>query len=103
VYIEKAPDRSSRPAILLRERWREYGTVEKRTIADLTDWPQAKLDALAAVLAGKAAVGNLEAAFDIVRSLLHGHVAAVLGTVTGLGLDGILSRARCRERDPLLP
>jgi hypothetical protein len=38
-------------------------------------------------------------AFQIVRSLPHGHVAAVLGTLRHLGLHDLLARSRCRERD----
>src|SRR5450755_1330774 len=34
-----------------------------------------------------------------VRSLPHGHVAAVLGTLRGLDLERLLGRERCRERD----
>ena len=40
-----------------------------------------------------------EHAFQIVRSLPHGHVAAVLGTLRRLGLHELLSRARGRQRD----
>jgi transposase len=99
MYIERVPNRSSPPAILLRESFREDGRVRKRTLANLSDWPSHRIDALAAVLKGQSVVGNLEGAFEIVRSRPHGHVAAVLGTLTRAKLDRILSRNRCRERD----
>src|SRR6266540_2118042 len=99
MYIERVPNRSSPPAILLRESFREDGRVRKRTLANLSDWPQHRIEALAAVLKGQSVVGNLEGAFEIVRSRPHGHVAAVLGTLTRAKLDQILSRTRCRERD----
>jgi transposase len=38
-------------------------------------------------------------ALQIVRSVPHGHVAAVLGTLRQLGLDDLLTRSHCRERD----
>jgi hypothetical protein len=38
-------------------------------------------------------------AFQILRSLPHGHVAAVLGTWRHLGLHDLLSRTSCPERD----
>ena len=53
MYIEVVPNRGSRPAILLREGWREG----KRTLANWSDWPQGKIDALRAVLKG-APAGN---------------------------------------------
>jgi hypothetical protein len=100
MYIERVPNRGSRPATLLREGWREGGKVCKRTIANLSDWPEAKVQALAAVLKGKFATrAGVATGFEIVRSLPHGHVAAVTGTLTKLKLDRILSSERCRERD----
>ena len=99
MYIERVPNRSSPPAVLLRESFREGGRVRKRTLANLSDWPQHRIDALAGVLKGQSVVGNLEGAFEIIRSRPHGHVAAVLGTLTRVKLDQMLSRARCRERD----
>jgi hypothetical protein len=49
----------------------------------------AVLDALSRVLKGQppAAAGTLEGTFEINRSLPHGHVAAVLGTLRDLGLE----------------
>ena len=38
-------------------------------------------------------------AFATERSLPHGHVKAVLGTIRKLGLDKLISSKRCRERD----
>src|SRR6266852_7132373 len=99
MYIETVPNRGSRPAVLLREGWREDGKVKKRTIANLSDWPEHKVQALAAVLKGKSVVGDVEQAFDIVRSLPHGHVAAVLRTIEKIKLDQLISRSRAPERD----
>src|SRR5256885_15031514 len=39
MYIESVPNRSSPPAILLRESFREGGKVHKRTLCNLSDWP----------------------------------------------------------------
>jgi Transposase DDE domain len=99
MYIESVPNRGSRPAVLLREGWREDGKVKKRTVANLSDWPQHKVQALAAVLKGKSVVGDVEQAFDIVRSLPHGHVAAVLRSIEKIRLDQLISRSRSSERD----
>jgi len=104
MYIERVPNRGSRPAVLLREGWREDGKVKKRTVANLTDWPEHKIQALAAVLKGQGSTvpGDLEQAFDIVRSLPHGHVAASLRVLQKIKLDQLISRSRCRERDVCL-
>jgi len=99
MYIEVVPNRRSRPAVLLREGWREGTKVCKRTLANLSDWEPHRVEALAAVLKGQSVVGHLERAFEIVRSRPHGHVAAVLGTLSRLKLDQLVARARCRERD----
>jgi len=100
MYIEIVPNRNSRPAILLREGWREGNRVRKRTLANLTDWPKEKIEALRAVLKGApAGTTNLEEAFEVVRSRPHGHVAAVLGTLHRLGIDTLLARGPSRVRE----
>ncbi|MFQ5972673.1 MAG: IS1634 family transposase [Alphaproteobacteria bacterium] len=97
MYIEAVPNRNSRPAILLREGWREGKRVRKRTLANLTAWPAAKVDALRRVLRGEGAGGP--AGFEILRSRPHGHVAAVVGTLRKLRLPQRLARRRSRPRD----
>jgi hypothetical protein len=52
MYIETVPNRNSRPAIVLREGWREGRRTRKRTLANLTGWPGAQVEALRAVLKG---------------------------------------------------
>ncbi len=99
MYIETVPNRGSRPAVLLREGWREGKKVRKRTLANLSDWESHRIEALAAVLKGQSVVGNIESAFEIIRSRPHGHVAAVLGTLSRVKLDQLLARRRSRERD----
>jgi hypothetical protein len=99
MYIEIVPNRGSRPAVLLREGWREGGKVKKRTLANLSHLPDHKVQALAAVLKGKPVVDNIEQAFDIVRSRPHGHVAAILRSLEKSKLDQLIARSRCRERD----
>lgn len=99
MYIETVPNRNSRPAILLREGWREGTKVKKRTLANLSDWEPHRVQALAAALKGQSVVGDIENAFEIVRSRPHGHVAAVLGTLSRCKLDQLMARSRCRERD----
>ena len=98
MYVEIVPNRNSRPAILLREGWREGKKVCKRTIANLTDWPARKVELLRRVLKDEPLVAPSEA-FAIERSLPHGHVEAVLETIRRSGLDRLIGAKRSRERD----
>ncbi|MFQ5567510.1 MAG: IS1634 family transposase [Paracoccaceae bacterium] len=101
MYIENVPNRKSRPAILLRQGWREGKSVRKRTLANLTDWPADKIEALRRVLRGERLVAP-EAAFVIERSLPHGHVEALLAMIRRLGLDRLIAAKRSPERDLVL-
>ncbi len=99
MYVAKVPNRGSPPAILLRESYRQAGKVKNRTLANLSAWPEAKVDALSRVLKGQPPAAALEGTFEITRSLPHGHVAAVLGTLRQLGLEELLDPAPSRHRD----
>jgi Transposase DDE domain len=98
MYIATIPNRSSPPAILLRESYRQDGTVKTRTLANLTHWPPAQREALRRVLRGDTLVAP-EDAFEIIRSLPHGHVAAVLGTLRRLGLESLIAAQKSHQRD----
>jgi hypothetical protein len=39
--------------LLLQERYREDGEVKNRTLANLSSWPEAKVEALTAALKGR--------------------------------------------------
>jgi len=92
MYVERIPNRNSPPAILLRESYRDGDKVKKRTLANLSDWPAAKIEALRRVLRDEAVAPTDEQALSVLRSLPHGHVAAALGTLRKLGLDRLLSQ-----------
>jgi hypothetical protein len=85
--------------VLLRESYREDGKVKNRTLANLSAWPEAKVDALSRVLKGQPPAAALDGAFEITRSLPHGHVAAVLGTLRELGLEELIDPVPSRSRD----
>ena len=102
MYIETVPNRNSRPAILLREGWREGRRTRKRTLANLTDWPAAQVEALRAVLKGDYPRLAPSSAFSIARTRPHGHVAAVLGTIRQLRLEPLLATRRSPERDAVV-
>ena len=98
MYVETVPNRNSPPAVLLREGWREGHKTRKRTLANLSHWPSAKVELLRRVLKGETLVSPSEA-LQLSRSLPHGHLAAVLGTLHRLGLENLLDRKRHRQRD----
>lgn len=97
MYIYIVPNRNSPPAVLLRESYREGGKVKKRTIANLSKLPMDVIDQLRILLRGGHAIESFEESIEVLRSLPHGHVAAVLGTLIRTGLDHIipLKRAEC--------
>ena len=100
MYIESVPNRNSPTAILLRESYRDGAKVKKRTITNLSDWPGEIVEGLRTLLkGGKATPPADQDSIIIHRSLPHGHVAAVLGTLRTIGLDRILGPRGNRPRD----
>jgi transposase len=102
MYIESVPNRNSKPAILLRESYREGNKVLKRTLANLTKWPKPLVDNLKILIKNKDAIVADKSNFIVEQSLPHGHVEAVLGTIRKLNLDKIISSTPCRELDLVL-
>jgi transposase len=102
MYVTRVPNRGSPPAVLLRESYREGGKVKTRTLANLTRWPEPKVEALSRALKGLPARVDVAQAFDITRSLQHGHVAAVLGTAARLGIAEMIDPVGSRQRDLVL-
>jgi len=98
MYVESVPNRNSPPAVLLRESRRENGKIVKRTLANLTDWPAAKIESLRRLLRDELLV-DPHALFQTQQTLPHGHVEAVLTIIRRLGLESILASKPGRERD----
>jgi hypothetical protein len=82
---------------LLRNSYREDGRVKKQTLANLSHLPVAAIEVLDRTLKGEHLVSADE--LEIVASVPHGHVVAVLGTLRALGLEQLLDRRRSRQRD----
>jgi hypothetical protein len=97
MYVAVVPNRSSRPAILLRESYRDGAKVKNRTLANLSDWPAERIETLRAALRGDKLVPAGEG-LEIARALPHGHVAAALGMARRIGLDRLLPEGRDRRR-----
>lgn len=102
MYIEAVPNRSSPPAILLRESYRQDGKVKKRTLANLSKLPPPVIEGLRTLLRGGVAIEDLSEAVEVLDTWPWGHVGAVLGTARKLGLEALLSPEPCPERDRVL-
>src|SRR6266571_1703581 len=101
MYIESVANRSSPPAILLRESYREAGKVCKRTLANLSCLSDEVIEGLKVLLRGGVAVPKAADVFTVERSLPHGHVAAVLGSARGSGAMNWFASAP-KELQPVL-
>jgi Transposase DDE domain len=83
---------------LLRRSFRNAeGKPDKETLTNLSALPAEAIAAIRAVLAGKTLV-DVADAFEITRSLPHGHVAAVHAIARRLGFPALLGPAG-RDRD----
>jgi len=88
MYIATIPNRKSPPAILLREAYRENGKVKNRTLANLSDWDRARIEALRRALRGDfdhAALSEptLGPVFGLLYTLKQ--IADALGITAALG------------------
>ena len=101
MYVDIVPNRTSPPAVLLRESRREGGKIVKTTLANLSTCPPEAVEALRLALRGVALVPH-EEVFAVERSIPHGHVQAVLGVMRTVGMDALLAARPCRERDLVL-
>lgn len=96
MYVARVPNRNSPPAYLLREGYREDGKVKSRTLANLSHWPLAKIERLREVLRDEVLPDGRDG-LTMLRSLPHGHVAAVLGTARKIGLERLLAGGKRRR------
>ena len=98
MHIDIVPNRTSPPAVLLRESFREGKRVRKRTLANLSALPMDQVELIRRVLKGEklaSAGGGLEC----VASRHHGHVEAVRTAMRQLGFDKLLEAKGSRARD----
>ena len=96
-YTDKEGQRRDYESRYLRRTYRDGGKVRHETLANLSGLPEAVIDSIEAALKGTALVPAAQAV-TILRSLPHGHVAAVHAMAVKLGLPALLGPA-CPERD----
>src|SRR5260221_503820 len=86
MYVVRVPNRASPPAVLLRETYRHDGKVKNRTLANLSAWPEAKIDALAA----RPLAGGTLVLYDVSSAAFEGRTCP-LGAI-GHPKDGVRGR-----------
>ena len=96
-YTGKDGQRRDYESRYLRRTYRDGGKVRHETLANLSGLPEQTVDSIEAALKGTALVPAARAV-TILRSLPHGHVAAVHAMAVKLGLPALLGPA-CGERD----
>ena len=88
-------------AHLLRRSYREGGKVRNETVANLSRLPRETIELVRRSLRGEQFVSAVDA-FEVERSLPHGHVAAVLAIARRLELARLLDRSPSKERERAL-
>jgi transposase len=81
---------------LLRRSFRQDGKVKHETLGNISHLPPDLIDTIRRRLRGEAP--DQGGPWEIVRSLPHGHVAAVLGMLERIGVDQLLASRSSRER-----
>jgi transposase len=91
MYVEAVPNRNSPPAILLRESVRQGAKIIKRTLANLSHWPTARVDALRRLLRGEF---DHFTSTDPTNGPVFGLLSALKQLADQLGLTAALGKAR---------
>jgi len=84
---------------LLRRSYREGSKVKHETLGNISHLPLDVIDFIRGRLRGDVGPWTGLEGMEILRTLPHGHVAAVLGTLRAIGLESVLSSRSSRERD----
>src|SRR6187455_3291989 len=96
-HVDKLGRRREYTSAYLRRTYRDGTAVRNETVANLSMLPPEAVDAIEATLKGSRLLPVGEAV-TIIRSLPHGHVAAVAAMAHQLGLPALLGPP-CRARD----
>ena len=101
MHIDIVPNRKSRPAILLRESYREDGKVKKRTVANLSSLSLEQAEQIRSILKGEQ-LTPANALLVKKQTRQHGNVDAVHTAMRRLKFDALLSKKSCRQRDIIM-
>src|SRR5256885_15595622 len=82
---------------LVRQSYREDGTVKHRTLANLSHLPERLIDLVRRFLQGETILAGDEAVRTL-SSKPHGHVEAILTTCGKLDLENLLASKPSRQR-----
>ncbi|MDR3154124.1 MAG: hypothetical protein LBW85_07635 [Deltaproteobacteria bacterium] len=106
MYIDVVPNRSGKPAVLLRESKREGNKIIKTTVANLSGLDPNIIRNIRIALKGgdPSALSNEKAVEEIVCDDIvpWGHVKAVMTAMDSLGIGNLLDPQPSRERDMAL-
>ena len=91
MYVALVPNRSSPPAYLQREGYREDGKIKSRTLANLSVPGRSPRSSGCAACWHDEVLGAASEGLTMLRSLPHRHVAAVLGIARKISLDRLLA------------
>src|SRR5258708_2159825 len=83
---------------LLRRSYRDGDRVLHETLGNISHLPESVIELIRGALRGVSYVPASQA-FEIIRTLPHGHVAAVLGSLWKLGLEKLIASRPSTERD----
>jgi transposase len=83
---------------LLRRSYRDGDKVKHETLGNISHLPLEIIELIRRSLQGEKIVVAKEA-FKVQRSLPHGHVEAIVGTLRKLGLEQVISSKPSRQRD----
>ncbi len=91
MYVHTIPNRTSPPAILLREGYREGGKAKSRTIANISGWAPERIEALARALKGEFdGIGGADPVADRVFGVLF----VLKELADRIGLTRVLGRTK---------
>jgi len=83
---------------LLRRTYRQDGKVKHETVGNISHLPSDLIDTIRRRLRGELSLAAANDRFQILRSLPHGHVAAVLGSLRRIGLENLLGSRPSPQR-----
>src|SRR5512137_2034990 len=91
MYVATVPNRTSPPAILIRQSYRDQGKVKSRTLANISSWDPARIEALRRALRGD--FDHLAAA-DPTVGPVFGLLYVLERIAEQLGITAVLGKSR---------